>query len=147
MHDPAQLPEVPPSERITVTNEVELEEARLRSVPPPGEFPAESGSLSLLNDEMHVRFVHRDLRRAKLIARYVASIGSLEQVPVLVASLAELVGRALDPRAAFVVAQIDGHTSLDTILDLSGMSVLETLRTVCELVRRKIIAFPPTPHA
>jgi hypothetical protein len=163
---------MPPDDRITVTNEVELEEARRRSVPPPEEFPSELRSLSLLSDEMHIRFVHKDLVgalavaerilarcddaearacadvcRAKLIARYVVSIGSLEQVPVLVAPLVEIVADALDPRAALVLAHVDGHTSLDTILDVSEMSALETLRIVWELVRRKIIAFRPTPHA
>jgi hypothetical protein len=172
MQDPAQLQGVPPSERITVTNEVELEQARLRSVPPPDEFPSEPGSLLRLNDEMHVRFVHRDLTgalavaerilakcdddearacadacRAKLIARYVASIGSLEQVPVLVAPLAEIDAGVLDPRAAFVLSQVDGHTNLDAILDVSGMPALETLRIVSELARRRIIAFRGRPDA
>jgi hypothetical protein len=167
MQDPRQLPQDAPSERITITNEAALEQARLRSVaPPPDELPPEPGSLSMLNDEMHARFLHRDLTgalavaeailarwndadarecadacRAKLIARYVARIGSLEQVPVVVVPLAEIGAVALDYRAAFLLSQVDGHTSLDTILDVSGMPVLETLRIVSDLARRGVIAF------
>ena len=173
MQNPAQQQEVPPSERITITNEVELEAARLLSVAPPDEFPPKPGTLSLLDDEVHVGFECRDLTgalavaerillkcadaearacadacRARLIARYVAIIGSLERVPVLVAPLADVDAMALDYRAAFVVWQIDGHTSLDAILDVSGMPALETLRIVSELVRREIITFlrPDTTH-
>jgi hypothetical protein len=167
MQDPAQPPQVPPSERITVTNEVALEQARLQSVAPPDELPLEPGDLWLLNDEMHARLLHRDLTgalavaeriltrwddadarecadacRTRLIARYLARIGSLDQVPVLVTPLPAIDARALDYRAAFVLSQVDGHTSLDAILDVSGMPALETLRIVAELVRREIIAFP-----
>ncbi len=136
MPDAAPPPPVRPSERITVTNEVELEEARLRSVLPADDFPSAPGSLSLLDE---------DIVRAKRIARYVTSIGSLEQVPLLVTPLEEIDPGALDPRAAFVLSQVDGRTSLDAILDVSAMSAVETLRIVWELARREIIAFPDPP--
>jgi hypothetical protein len=165
MQDPPPLP-LPPSERVTITNEAALEQARLQSVPPPGEPPSDPGNLSMLNDEMHARFLHRDLTgalavaeailgrwndpdarecadacRARLIARYVGRIGPLEQVPVLVMKLTEIGAARVDYRAAFLLSQVDGHTSLDAILDVSGMSVLETLRIVSDLARRGIIAF------
>jgi hypothetical protein len=147
------------SQRITVTNEVELERARLQCVPAPDDTPP-------LVREMHFRLAHDDFAgalavaeailgnghadpdvqgcahscRAKLTASYVESLGSLDRVPVMVAPFDELEARSVDHRAGFLLSQVDGATSLETILDVSGMPPLDALRIVRELVRRGILA-------
>jgi hypothetical protein len=75
------------------------------------------------------------------VAGYIATIGSLEKVPVLVTPLAQIDASSVDHRAGFVLSQVDGDTSLQAILDVSGMPPLEALRIVCELARRRVIAF------
>ena len=45
----------------------------------------------------------------------------------------------LDHRAGFVLSQVDGFLSFEDICDLSGMSRLQTLRTLALLLDREII--------
>jgi hypothetical protein len=54
-------------------------------------------------------------------------------------AFAQIDPRTMDHREAFVLAQVDGVTSLETILDVSGMSVRDALRIVRVLMRRGII--------
>jgi hypothetical protein len=143
---------------VTVTNEVELERARLQCLRAPDDLPP-------LVEEMHLRLAHDDFAgalaiaetilgngdvdpevqacadscRARLMASYVESLGSLDRVPVMVAPFDELEARTVDHRAGFLLSQVDGATSLETILDVSGMPPLDALRIVRELVRRGIV--------
>jgi len=67
-------------------------------------------------------------------------LGRLDVVPALLVRPEELVGMPLDHRAGFVVSQVDGSLSLEDICDLSGMSRLETLRTLVQLLDAGVIA-------
>jgi hypothetical protein len=104
----------------------------------PGALAIAETILSSGDSDAEVKSCADDCR-AKLVAAYIANIGSLEQVPTLVAPLVEIDARAIDHRAGFVLSQVDGATSLEAILDVSGMSSLDALRIVRELVRRRII--------
>jgi hypothetical protein len=154
------------SQRITLTNEVELERARLQCLRAPDDTASAPANLPPLVREMHFRLAHDDFAgalavaeailgnghadpdvqgcahscRAKLTASYVESLGSLDRVPVMVAPLDELEARSVDHRAGFLLSQVDGATNLETILDVSGMPPLDALRIVRELVRRGIVA-------
>jgi hypothetical protein len=165
MRDSSSLAAGRSLERITLTNEVELECARLQCERPPDEAAPTRLDAPDLVPEMRLRFARADFSgalviaetilssgdgddeakscadacRANLVEAYVASIGSLEQVPALVTPLAEIDARSVDHRAGFVLSQVDGATSLATILDVSGMSSLDALRIVRELVRLRVI--------
>ncbi len=64
-------------------------------------------------------------------------IGVITSVPVLVADVTKL---NLDPRAAFVLRFLDGMSSVDDILDASGLPRVEALRILADLAGRGVIA-------
>jgi hypothetical protein len=47
---------------------------------------------------------------------------------------------SLDHRAGFVLSCVDGYSSIDEILDVSGMPPLDALRVLYELLQQRIIA-------
>jgi HD-GYP domain-containing protein (c-di-GMP phosphodiesterase class II) len=64
-------------------------------------------------------------------------IGPVTSVPVLVADVTKV---NLDPRAAFVLRFLDGMSSIDDILDASGLPRVEALRILAALVEARVIA-------
>jgi hypothetical protein len=80
-----------------------------------------------------------EVSRAKLRAIYIGRLGSLEQVPVISTPPSELRWLALDHRAGFILSLIDGLSSIDDIIDISGMPQLEALRTLYTLSTQQII--------
>lgn len=69
----------------------------------------------------------------RLAALYLSRLGSLSAVPKPIAGV-EVRWLGLDSRAAYLLSRIDGWTSLEVLIDLSGMSQLEVLRTIARLV-------------
>jgi hypothetical protein len=61
------------------------------------------------------------------------------RVPALTVSLDVLDELELDHRAALVLAQVDGTTPLSQLLRESCLSPGDALRTLCELVERRIL--------
>lgn len=47
----------------------------------------------------------------------------------------------LDPRAAFLLSRVDGMTSVEDLLDVSGMPRIEALRLLALLTRRGVLQF------
>jgi HD-GYP domain-containing protein (c-di-GMP phosphodiesterase class II) len=66
-------------------------------------------------------------------------LGSLDRVPRLVRG-ADLGKHALDHRAGFVLTFVDGSTSVETILDASGLPRVELLRILIDLVKAGVVA-------
>ena len=66
---------------------------------------------------------------------YIARIGSLEQVPTVAVSPQEIPNLALDHRSGFILALVDGVSTLDMILDMASMPRLDALRVLLELVQ------------
>ena len=64
-------------------------------------------------------------------------LGPVTAVPVLVADVTKL---NLDHRAAFVLRFLDGMSSIDDILDASGLPRVEALTILDNLVRHNVIA-------
>ena len=64
-------------------------------------------------------------------------LGSFDSVPVLIADVTKL---NLDHRIAFVLRLMDGRSSVDDILDMSGLPRLDVLRVVDLLVANNVIA-------
>jgi len=71
---------------------------------------------------------------------YKARIGDGSQVLRIVMPSDELRSLNLDHRAGFLLSCIDGMSSIDDILDVSGMRELEALRILFELVQEHVIA-------
>jgi hypothetical protein len=177
MHDStpvpvARAPLARTSDRVTLTNEAELERARLECLRTPDDSAPAQTNLPPLVCEMQQRLAQDDFAgalataeailgsggdvdpevqacadscRAKLMESYVESVGSLDQVPVMVAAFDEIEARSVDHRAGFLLSQVDGVTSLETILDVSGMPPLDALRIVRELLRRGIVVLRAVP--
>jgi hypothetical protein len=61
-------------------------------------------------------------------------------VPSLAISFSELTSRALDHRRGFLLSLVDGSSSIDTLLDLSGMPEEEALELFAELVSLGILS-------
>jgi serine/threonine protein kinase len=68
--------------------------------------------------------------------------GDRSLIPQLAVDAHKLTGLSLDHRAGFLMSCIDGYSSIDDILSVSGMSRLETLKIVCELADQRVIVFP-----
>ncbi|MGD0526189.1 MAG: HD domain-containing protein [Polyangiaceae bacterium] len=62
------------------------------------------------------------------------TLGSLDGVPRLAVAAADLGKRNLDHRAGFVLTFVDGMSSIETLLDASGLPRLELLRILRDLV-------------
>jgi hypothetical protein len=79
--------------------------------------------------------------RSVLRQMYTARIGPLDRVPVVTVARDQLRWLSIDHRAGFVLSHIDGVSSLEMILDVSGMPLLDALRILCELAQQRIISF------
>ena len=77
--------------------------------------------------------------RARLKQMYVSRLGGTQLVPSMAVPRSELKWLSLDHRAGFVLAQLDGTSTIEDIVDLAGMPELEVLRTLWELVSQRII--------
>jgi hypothetical protein len=76
-----------------------------------------------------------------LIKMYQARLGPLDRVPFIIVARNELRWLSIDHRAGFVLSHVDGISSLEMILDVSGMAPLDCLRILHELVQQRIIGF------
>lgn len=72
--------------------------------------------------------------RDRLIQIYTARIGSLRDVPTVSVPDRDVRWLGLDHRAGFLLSQIDGTSSVDELIDVSGMMRLEALKTLVELI-------------
>jgi hypothetical protein len=63
----------------------------------------------------------------------------LERTPIVLVAKEKLRAAALDGRSGFLVSLIDGLTSVETLIDLSGMPADETLALLEELRLRCIV--------
>ncbi len=79
--------------------------------------------------------------RQTLTQMYKARIGPLDRVPVVVVAREQLRWLTIDHRAGFVLSHIDGVSSIEMILDVSGMPLLDALKILHELSQQRIINF------
>lgn len=79
--------------------------------------------------------------RTVLRQMYITKIGPMDRVPMVMVPRDQLRWLSIDHRAGFVLSLVDGVSSLEMILDVSGMPELDTLRILTELSQQRIIAF------
>ncbi|MCX5742860.1 MAG: serine/threonine-protein kinase [Proteobacteria bacterium] len=105
------------------------------TIPPPfthapGSAPTESAVPAPVRDE----------------AYYLDQIGDLAHVPhpiVALSKLPSLTSLNLDHRAGFLFSMMDGISSLDDLLVVSGMARLETLKLIFDLINHRLIRIAP----
>lgn len=71
---------------------------------------------------------------------YAARLGPLDQVPVVAIPTEQLRWLTLDHRSGFLLSHVDGVSTLEEILDVSGMNPLEAMRIIYDLLQQKVIA-------
>jgi len=81
-----------------------------------------------------------DQCRTVLEGMYAARLGSLEQVPAVIVQRTQLRWLSIDHRAGFVLSLIDGTSSLEMVLDVSGMPRIDAMRILVELIAQRIVA-------
>lgn len=146
----------------TLTDDSLLEEARLQSMhsnaPParasmpsgpvstattarPGPIPATSRDSSVEIDagEADLDALGDDDQVAILSVR----LAPLDRVPVLAKAMTELGAAVEDPKAAYVLGFIDGLLPLETIIEVTGLPELETLRVLDRMVTQGAVTFKP----
>jgi hypothetical protein len=77
--------------------------------------------------------------RDVLTQMFAARIGPLDQVISVVISPDEIQWLALDHRAGFLLALVDGQSTVDEILDISGMTRLDALKIIFDLTERQVV--------
>jgi len=70
---------------------------------------------------------------------YLSRIGGVRRVPQVAMSPEELRWLALDHRGGFLLSLVDGRCSVDEILDMSGMTDLDALRVLMQLLQQNVI--------
>jgi tetratricopeptide (TPR) repeat protein len=105
-----------------------------------------SGALELTNKilerkqgDLEARQLH-DLCEHNLTLMYESKIGSMEARPSVSMAPDEIIWLNLDPRAGFVLAQIDGEVSFDDLYAICGLRRLDTARILAELLEEGVVA-------
>jgi hypothetical protein len=77
--------------------------------------------------------------RDRLTQMYSARLGPLEQVVTVSVPADQITWLSLDHRAGFLLSLVDGASTLEELLDISGMSRLEALRIMVTLVQQNVV--------
>jgi hypothetical protein len=105
-----------------------------------------SGALIVAEGILEAEPAHEEARRCRerctdvLSQMYLARLGSLAQIVRVALSGDEIRWLSLDHRAGFLLSLIDGASSIETLLDISGMARLEALRILYGLLDQRVIA-------
>jgi hypothetical protein len=78
--------------------------------------------------------------RKVLEKMFAAKLGSLDRVPIMIVPRTQLRWLSIDHRAGFILSLIDGTSSVEMVLDVSGMPRLDALRILQELVQQRIVS-------
>lgn len=140
--DPAKLAEESEvRERApTITDEVLLEQARLESMAMQSGLPPRPPASSVVEidaGEADLDALPEEDQAAILAAR----LSPLSRVPKLARSLTELGGLLEDPKTAYVLGFIDGLLPLETIIEVTGLPELDTLRVLDRMVNQGAVVF------
>ena len=81
----------------------------------------------------------RESCRDVLSQMYTARLGPSSGIPRLAIPAAELQWLSLDHRTGFLLSCVDGRSTIEEILDVSGMPALDALRILYTLLQQQII--------
>jgi hypothetical protein len=126
--------------------ETEAPRSARPTVPPPfdpEEFARESESkMRMAKPAPEPNVMDSQVRLATSASteqKYWRALGDPERVPLIKMRPNELRSLPLDPMAGFILSQIDGVSTVEMILDVSGMPKEKTLSILCDLVKRGVI--------
>lgn len=77
--------------------------------------------------------------RDVLTQMFAARIGPLDQVICVVVTPEEVQWLSLDHRAGFLLSLVDGQSTVDEILDISGMTRLDALKIIHDLTEQHVV--------
>ena len=122
----------------TLIDEVELEAARLESMkqttpPAPPSHDEEIDVVWAPESDL--------LDPEKLFAKYVTLLGAFTRVPFVTVPFDQLPSLSMDNRMGFLIALIDGSSSIQTLLDVAGMPPREVLHALVTLRDLEIVGF------
>ena len=80
-----------------------------------------------------------DLCEHNLTLMYESKIGSMEARPQIAIPPDEIIWLNLDPRAGFVLAQIDSEVSFEDLYAICGLKRLDTARILCQLLEEGVV--------
>lgn len=83
---------------------------------------------------------YADSCREVLTQMYSARVGDLRQVVSVAIPAEEIRWLSLDHRAGFLLSLVDGHSTVEDILDISGMPRLDALRLMYTLLQQRVIS-------
>lgn len=84
---------------------------------------------------------------SNLTQMFESKLGSMEARPRVAIKPDEIIWLNLDPRAGFVLAQIDGEVSFDDLYAICGLKRLDTARILCELLEQGVVQVPGREQA
>jgi hypothetical protein len=70
---------------------------------------------------------------------YISRLGGVGRVPEVAVSDEQLRWLSLDHRAGFLLSLVDGKSSFEEVLDMSGMPPVDALRLLLELLQQNVI--------
>jgi hypothetical protein len=89
-------------------------------------------------DDLSARRYAQNCREV-LTQMFAARIGPLDQVISVVVSPEEVQWLSLDHRAGFLLSLVDGQSTVDEILDISGMTRLDALKILHDLTEQQVV--------
>ncbi len=104
-----------------------------------------SGALELVNKVLALHPEHARAQQIKaaceqnLLQMYESRLGGMARRPRVVLSPDEVIWLNLDPRAGFVLAQIDGTVSFEDLYAICGLTHLDTARILSQLLDEGVI--------
>jgi hypothetical protein len=81
----------------------------------------------------------RELCEHNLTLMYESKLGAMDARPSVAIPPDEIIWLSLDPRAGFVLAQIDGEVSFEDLYAICGLKRLDTARILCELLEQGVV--------
>jgi hypothetical protein len=72
-------------------------------------------------------------------------MGAMDRIPKVVLPPDEIIWLNLDPRAGFVLAQIDGSVSFEDLYAICGLRRLDTARILSQLLDEGVIGVEGEP--
>src|SRR5437764_232866 len=104
-----------------------------------------SGALELLNKVLDRKPNDKDALQQyevceqNLTLMYESKMGAMDARPRTAIPPDEIIWLNLDPRAGFVLAQIDGEGSFEDLYAICGLKRLDTARILCELLEQGVV--------
>ncbi len=104
-----------------------------------------SGSLALVEQVLTAEPEHKEARKflsentARLVSMYRSRIGPLARSPHIRMRAQDIMWQSMDHRAGFVLSQVDGRTTYDEIIEISGLNELDATRILARLVDQGVI--------